>query len=167
MQIRAELDAIDWKILRELQDDGRMTNVELSRRVGISAPPCLRRVKRLEETGVIRGYRALLNGAALGMDVVAFCLVGLQHQSDGELRAFADKTRKWPIVREAWMVSGESDFMLHCVASDLATFQSFVIEQLTSTPNVGTVRTALTIRQVKDEGAVAIAAIRPGHEQTH
>lgn len=156
MPIRADLDAIDWKILRELQEDGRMTNVELSRRVGISAPPCLRRVKRLEETGIIRGYRALLNAPALGMDVVAFCLIGLHHQSEAELRTFADRTRGWPIVRDAWMVSGESDFMLHCVARDLGTFQSFVIEELTSAPNVDTVRTALTIRQVKSEGLVEI-----------
>ncbi len=156
MRLKAEIDAIDWKILRELQDDGRITNVELSSRVGISAPPCLRRVRRLEEEGIIRGYRALLNASALGLDVVAFCLIGLHHQSDAELKAFADLTRNWPIVRAAWMVSGESDFMLHCVASDLATFQSFVIEELTSAPNVDTVRTALTIRQVKDEGPVAI-----------
>jgi DNA-binding Lrp family transcriptional regulator len=156
MAIKAELDVIDWKILRELQDDGRITNVELSRRVGISAPPCLRRVKRLEETGVIRGYRAMLNSPALGMGVVAFCLIGLNHQAEAELKAFADRTRNWPIVRAAWMVSGESDFLLHCVATDLATFQNFVIEELTSAPNVDTVRTALTIRQVKDEGLVAI-----------
>ena len=148
MPLKAELDAIDWKILRELQNEGRITNVELSSRVGISAPPCLRRVRRLEDLGIIRGYRALLNAPALGMDVVAFCLVGLHHQSDAELKAFADRTRNWPIVREAWMVSGESDFLLHCVAGDLATFQSFVIEELTSAPNVDTVRTALTIRQV-------------------
>ncbi|NGN41219.1 Lrp/AsnC family transcriptional regulator [Mesorhizobium sp. CGMCC 1.15528] len=156
MPLKADLDAIDWKILRELQDEGRMTNVELSRRVGISAPPCLRRVKRLEDSGIIRGYRALLNSPALGLDVVAFCLVGLHHHAEVELKAFADRTRLWPIVRQAWMVSGDSDFLLHCVASDLATFQAFVIEDLTSTPNVDTVRTALTIRQVKDEGVVAI-----------
>ena len=156
MPLKADLDAIDWKILKELQDDGRMTNVELSRRVGISAPPCLRRVKRLEESGLIRGYRALLNSRELGFDVVAFCLIGLHHQSDAELKAFAELTRGWPIVRRAWMVSGESDFMLHCVASDLATFQTFDIEELTSAPNVDTVRTALTIRQVKNEGLVAI-----------
>ncbi len=156
MPIKADLDAIDWKILRELQDEGRITNVELSNRVGISAPPCLRRVKRLEEAGIIRGYRAMLNARTLGMDVVAFCLVGLHHQSETELKAFADRTRNWPIVRAAWMVSGESDFMLHCVASDLSSFQSFVIEELTSSPNVDTVRTALTIRQVKDDGLVAI-----------
>ncbi len=156
MAVKADLDAIDWKILRELQDDGRITNVELSKRVGISAPPCLRRVKRLEETGIIRGYRAMLNSPALGFEVVAFCMIGLNHQSEAELKAFADRTTAWPIVRAAWMVSGESDFLLHCVASDLTTFQSFVIEELTSSPNVDTVRTALTIRQVKDEGPVAI-----------
>lgn len=154
--MKVDLDAIDWKILAELQSDGRMTNVELSKRVGISAPPCLRRVKRLEEAGVIRGYRALLNTPDLGLHVVAFCLVGLHHQSDAELKTFAERTRKWPIVRRAWMVSGESDFMLHCVAKDLSAFQSFVIEELTSAPNVDTVRTALTIRQIKDEGLAAI-----------
>ena len=154
--MKADLDAIDWKILRELQQAGRMTNVELSGRVGISAPPCLRRVKRLEEAGIIRGYRALLNAPALGLDVVAFCLIGLNHQSDADLRAFSDLARSWPIIRSAWMVSGESDFLLHCVASDLGTFQTFVIEELTSAPNVDTVRTALTIRQVKDDGLVAI-----------
>jgi DNA-binding Lrp family transcriptional regulator len=156
MPLKAELDSIDWKILRELQDDGRMTNVELSRRVGISAPPCLRRVKRLEDAGIIKGYRAILNSKALGLEVVAFCLIGLQHQAEVEAKAFADRTRSWPIVRSAWMVSGESDFLLHCVASDLGTFQNFVIDDLTSTPNVNTVRSALTIRQVKDEGLVAI-----------
>lgn len=156
MPLKADLDATDWKILRELQNDGRMTNVELSSRVGISAPPCLRRVKRLEESGIIKGYRALLNAPALGYDLVAFCLVGLHHQSDTELKSFSELTRSWPLVRRAWMVSGESDFLLHCVATDLSTFQTFVIEELTSAPNVETVRTALTIRQVKDEGLVDI-----------
>ncbi|MET3660972.1 Lrp/AsnC family transcriptional regulator [Aquamicrobium ahrensii] len=156
MTVKADLDSIDWKILRELQRDGRMTNVELSQRVGISAPPCLRRVRRLEESGIIRGYRALLHASSLGMEVVAFCLVGLKHQAEVELKAFAERTRNWPIVREAWMVSGESDFLLHCVTSDIGAFQSFVIEDLTSTPNVDTVRTALTIRKVKDEVPVRI-----------
>lgn len=158
MPLTADLDAVDWKILRELQDDGRMTNVELSRRVGISPPPCLRRVKRLEDAGIIKGYRALLNAPELGMDVVAFCLVGLKHHSEADLKAFGEQTRSWRVVRAAWMLSGESDYMLHCVARDLASFQSFVIETLTSTPNVDTVRTALTIRQVKDVGPVAIGA---------
>jgi DNA-binding Lrp family transcriptional regulator len=156
MQLATDLDDIDWKILRELQNDGRLSNVELSRRVGISPPPCLRRVKWLEESGFIARYRALLNAPSLGYGVEAFCLVGLRHQSDVELRAFAAKTRDWLIVRQAWMVSGESDFMLHCVAKDLSTFQNFVIEELTSAANVETVRTALTIRPVKDEGSVPV-----------
>lgn len=156
MQPGIELDAIDWKILRELQDDGRMTNVELSRRVGISAPPCLRRVKRLEDGGIIRRYRAELNAPALGKAVVAFCLVGLKHHTDSDLKAFVEMARNWPVVREAWMVSGDTDFMLHCVAADLGAFQTFVVDTLTAASNVDTVRTALTIRQVKDEGVVEI-----------
>lgn len=156
MNKRVELDSIDLKILRELQADGRMTNVELAERVGISAPPCLRRVRKLEESGVIEGYRALLNGAALGFNLVAFCTVGLKRQSDADLKAFAAALQSWPIVREAWMVNGESDFVLHCVADDLGNFQNFVIETLTSADNVDTVRTMLTIRQVKQQALVEI-----------
>jgi DNA-binding Lrp family transcriptional regulator len=151
MPLKADLDAIDWKILKQLQDNGRITNVELAERVGISAPPCLRRVRKLEEGGVIQGYRAILNGSILGQDIVAFCMIRLHRQSDADLKNFAEKTKNWILVRRAWMVSGESDFLLHCVASDLSTFQNFVIEELTSTPNVDSVRTSLTIRSVKNE----------------
>ncbi|MDQ0454544.1 Lrp/AsnC family transcriptional regulator [Rhizobium paknamense] len=153
---RAELDAIDLRILRELQRDGRMTNVELSERVGISAPPCLRRVRKLEETGIIQGYHALLNGPKLGFDLVAFCMVGLKHQSEANLKSFAAATENWPLVRQAWMVNGESDFLLHCVAENLTRFQDFVIETLTANEHVDTVRTMLTIRQVKRLGLVEI-----------
>ncbi len=154
--MKLELDAIDLKILRELQRDGRMTNVELSERVGISAPPCLRRVRKLEESGVIKGYRALLQAPALGYDLVAFCMVGLKHQSDATLKGFAAAMEGWAIVRQAWMVSGETDFLLQCVAENLASFQDFVIEGLTAMDNVDTVRTMLTIRQVKDAPVVEI-----------
>ncbi|MDA5634015.1 MULTISPECIES: Lrp/AsnC family transcriptional regulator [Rhizobium/Agrobacterium group] len=151
-----ELDAIDLKILRELQRDGRMTNVELAERVGISAPPCLRRVRKLEEAGVIEGYHAMLSAPKLGFDLVAFCMVGLKRQSDSNLKAFAAATAGWSLVRQAWMVSGESDFLLHCVARNLTEFQDFVIEVLTADENVDTVRTMLTIRQVKRVGLVEI-----------
>ncbi len=153
---RAELDAIDIRILRELQRDGRITNVELSERVGISAPPCLRRVRKLEEAGIIEGYHALLNAPKLGFDLVAFCMVGLKHQSESNLKAFAAVTESWPVVRQAWMVSGDSDFLLHCVAENLTKFQDFVIEVLTANDHVHTVRTMLTIRQVKRLGLVEI-----------
>ncbi|KPF45459.1 Lrp/AsnC family transcriptional regulator [Rhizobium sp. AAP43] len=154
--LKIELDAIDLRILKELQQDGRMTNVELSERVGISAPPCLRRVRKLEEAGVIESYHAILNGTKLGYDLVAFCMVGLKHQSETNLKAFAAATDSWPIVRQAWMVNGDSDFLLHCVAENLTRFQDFVIEVLTANEHVDTVRTMLTIRQVKKMGLVEI-----------
>ena len=153
---RADLDAIDIRILKELQADGRMTNVELARKAGISAPPCLRRVRKLEEAGIIEGYHALLNAPALGLDLVAFCMVGLKHQSEANLKEFAASTAGWPLVRQAWMVSGDSDFLLHCVAENLTRFQDFVIEVLTANEQVDTVRTMLTIRQVKKAGLVEL-----------
>ena len=153
---RAELDAIDIRILKELQADGRMTNVELAARAGISAPPCLRRVRKLEEAGIIEGYTAMLNAPALGYDLVAFCMVGLKHQSEANLQAFAAATAEWPMIRQAWMVSGDSDFLLHCVAENLTRFQDFVIEELTANAQVDTVRTMLTIRQVKKVGLVEL-----------
>jgi DNA-binding Lrp family transcriptional regulator len=154
--LRVELDAIDIKILRELQLDGRMTNVELADRVGISAPPCLRRVRKLEEAGIVEGYHAMLNSPKLGFDLVAFCMVGLKHQSEANLKAFAATTAEWTIVRQAWMLSGDSDFLLHCVAQNLTRFQDFVIEVLTANEQVDTVRTMLAIRQVKKLGLVEL-----------
>lgn len=154
--LRADLDAIDIKILKELQQDGRITNVELAERVGISAPPCLRRVRKLEEAGIIEGYHALLNGQKLGFDLTAFCMVGLRRQSDADLKGFASRVQQWPLVREAWMVNGDSDFLLRCTAENLTKFQDFVIEVLTADEHVDTVRTMLTIRQVKQLGLVEV-----------
>ena len=149
----ARLDAIDWKSLAELQQDGRMTNVELARRVGISAPPCLRRVRALEEAGYIRGYRALLDEKRLGFELTAFALVHLSSQAESDLSAFESFVRAQPLVRECWMLSGEVDFILKCVAPDLKTFQAFVSE-LTAAPHVRNVKTSLTLRASKDEPAV-------------
>ncbi len=155
-QMKAELDAIDWKILRELQADGRMTNVELARRVGISAPPCLRRVRALEEAGIIEGYRALIDEKALDFDVTAFAMVGLASQSEADLAAFQARVVGWDVVRECYLLSGEIDFILKCVAPDLRAFQSFIIDELTRTPGVDSVRTALVIRRLKFEPAVPV-----------
>jgi DNA-binding Lrp family transcriptional regulator len=154
---RVKLDRIDRRILADLQADGRMTNVELARRAGISAPPCLRRVRALEEAGLIRGYRALLDEKGLGLDLTAFVFVGLASQAEADLVAFEDKVRGWSIVRECHLASGEIDFVLKCVAPDLRAFQNFVIDELTKTPNVDSVRTSLVLRRVKDEPLVPIA----------
>src|SRR5205814_7169242 len=109
--LSSTLDAIDWKILKEMQDDGRITNVELARRVGISAPPCLRRVRALEEAGFIKGYRALLDEKLLGYEVTVFAMVHLTSQAEPDLKAFEDFVRKEPLVRECWMLSGEIGFV--------------------------------------------------------
>jgi DNA-binding Lrp family transcriptional regulator len=149
-----KLDEIDRKILSELQADGRMTNVELARRVGISAPPCLRRVRTLEEAGYIRGYHADVNPRELGFEVQVFAMVGLHSQAESDLSAFEQRCRDWPLVRECHMLNGEIDFILKCVAPDLSTFQSFLTAQLTSAPNVASVKTSLVIRCAKDEPGV-------------
>jgi len=143
------LDTTDWRILSELQRNGRITNVELARRVGISAPPCLRRMRALEEAGIIEGYHALLNQKALGYDVCAFAMVGLSGQSEQDLRQFEEQARGWDIVRECHMLSGEIDFILKCVAPDLEAFQDFVINHLTAAKNVDSVKTSLVIRPSK------------------
>src|SRR5213595_273321 len=124
---RIRLDRIDRRILRNLLTDGRMTNVELARRVGISAPPCLRRVRALEEAGMIRGYRALLDEKRLGYEVTVFAMVHLTSQAEADLKAFEEFVRAQPLVRECWMLSGEIDFVLKCVAPDMRTFQAFVV----------------------------------------
>src|SRR5258708_11616936 len=105
-----KLDRIDRRILRDLQGDGRMTNVDLARRVGISAPPCLRRVRALEEAGIIRGYHADLNAEALGFGVTVFAQVGLASQAEADLKAFEALVEGWPQVRDCSMLAGETDF---------------------------------------------------------
>ena len=146
-----KLDPIDRQILAELQADGRMTNVELAKRVGSSAPPCLRRVRTLEEAGYIRGYHADVDARELGFEVAVFAMVRLRSQAEVDLSAFEALCRSWPLVRECHMLNGEIDFILKCVAPDLSTFQRFLTDQLTSAENVASVKTSLVIRCAKDE----------------
>ena len=148
------LDPIDRKILAELQADGRMTNVELAKRVGISAPPCLRRVRTLEEAGYIKGYHADVDPRELGFEVQVFAMVGLASQAEADLTVFENRCRAWPLVRECHMLNGEVDFILKCVAPDLSSFQRFLTGSLLTTPNVASVKTSLVIRGAKDEPGV-------------
>jgi DNA-binding Lrp family transcriptional regulator len=154
---QAKLDKIDRRILRELQDDGRMTNVELAQRVGLSAPPCLRRVRALEAAGVIRGYHAELSPAALGFNITVFAQVGLSSQADSDLRAFIDLVTAWPQVRECHMMAGETDFLLKIVAEDWEAYESFLSNQLTTAPNVSHVKSALALRTAKQLPGVPVA----------
>ena len=150
-----ELDQIDRRILAELQADGRMTNVELARRVGISAPPCLRRVRRLEQAGVIRGYHAETEPSRLGYEVMFFALVGLDSQRQSVLDAFEAMVSSWPEVRECHMIRGGGDFILKVVARDTA-HENELTRRLTAAPNVTRVQTLQTIRTGKDEAGVPI-----------
>ena len=154
------LDAIDWRILKELQADGRITNVALAARVGLSPPPCLRRVRALEDAGLIAGYAALVDEKALGFELTAFAMVGLHNQAEPELRAFENRILGWPLVREAYMMSGEIDYVLKCVAPDLPAFQEFVLDELTAAPNVASVKTSLAIRRAKREPGVPVMEAR-------
>jgi len=161
----SKLDPIDRMILAELQADGRMTNVELAKRVGISAPPCLRRVRSLEEAGYIRGFHADVDARALGFEVQVFAMVGLHSQAETDLSAFEAKCAEWPLVRECHMLNGEIDFILKCVAPDLSSFQSFLTGQLTSAENVASVKTSLVIRGAKDEPGVPFDVLEQLLEQ--
>lgn len=144
------IDMIDLQILAELQDDGRMTNVDLSRRVGLTAPPCLRRVKALEGRGIIRAYHADLDPQILGYTITVFAMVSLRSQAEADLRAFEDHVAGLPEVRECHMLNGEIDFILKVVARDLQSFQRFLTSCLTPAPNVASVKTSLTIRTSKN-----------------
>ena len=143
---RIKLDKIDLKIMRDLQDSGRMTNVELAQNAGISPPPCLRRVRALEETGCIRGYHADLDAEALGFGVTVFANVGLHSQAEADLVAFEERVAGWDEVRECHMLAGETDFLIKIVAQDWDKYQKFLTSRLTPAPNVSVVKSALAIR---------------------
>lgn len=151
-----KLDSIDLRILSELQANGRITNVELSRRAKITAPPCLRRMRALEKAGYIRGYHADLDARRLGYEVSAFVFVGLSSQADGDLKRFEEQVRSWAEVRECYMLSGEVDFLLKCVARDLTSFQGFITNTLTAAKNVASVKSSLVIRPAKREPGVPV-----------
>jgi len=150
------LDEIDLNILERLQTDGRITNVELANSVGLTAPPCLRRMRALEEANVIKSYHAAIDPAKMGYTITVFAMVSLKSQAEIDLQAFEDHVQKLPEVRECYMLNGEIDFMLKVVAKDLQQFQSFLTSQLTSAPNVASVKTSLTIRSAKHLPGVPI-----------
>jgi DNA-binding Lrp family transcriptional regulator len=149
------LDAIDRRILQELQADGRMTNVELARRAGISAPPCLRRVRRLEEAGIIRGYHADSDPQRLGWEITFFAIVGLDSQKEAVLSAFDQLVAGWPEVRECHMIRGGGDFLLRLVARD-TTHENQLTQRLTGLPTVSRVQTLQTIRTSRSLAGVPL-----------
>lgn len=153
---RSKLDKIDKKILRDLQDNGRITNVDLAKNVGISAPPCLRRVRALEDAGYIDSYHAKVDASILGYSVTIFALVKLTSQAEKDLAKFEKQIKEWAMVRECHMLAGDVDFMLKIVAKDWDSYQDFLTHELTAAPNVTSVKSSLAIRSAKDEPGVPI-----------
>src|SRR5271168_1314431 len=139
------LDAIDRRILAALQENGRITNIALSRVAGVSAPPCLRRVRALEEAGVIRGYHADTDPQKLGWEITVFAIVGLDSQKEAVLAAFEQLLATWPEVRECHMIRGGGDFLLRFVARD-AAHENQLTTRLTGAAHVAKVQTLQTIR---------------------
>ena len=149
------LDSVDRQILAELQSDGRMTNVELARRVELSAPPCLRRVRRLEEAGIIKGYHAEVDPVSLGWEITFFALVGLDSQKQAVLEAFQEEVKTWPEVRECHMIRGGGDFLVRLVARDTA-HENLLTQRLTSHASVSRVQTLQTIHTAKQVPGVPL-----------
>lgn len=155
-QTRIKLDRIDRRILSDLQDNGRMTNVELAKNAGISAPPCLRRVRNLEEMGLIKGYYTEVDEAALGYPVTVIALIKLNSVGDAELKKFEEQINGWDQVRESYMMTGEHDFMMKIVAQDWDAYQQFLTNDLLKATNVAAVKSSLTVRVTKSKPGVPI-----------
>jgi DNA-binding Lrp family transcriptional regulator len=153
---RIKLDKIDRKILFHLQHDGRMTNVDLAQKAGISAPPCLRRVRALEEAGFILRYHAILDPVAMGYGVTVFAQVKLVSQAESDLKQFDALVKSWPQVREAHMLAGETDFLLKIVAKDWDDYQKFLTEKLTAAPNVTSVKSSLAVQTAKHDSGIPV-----------
>ncbi|MCA3248904.1 MAG: Lrp/AsnC family transcriptional regulator [Holosporaceae bacterium] len=151
-----KLDAIDRNILRTLQKTGRKSNIDLAEEVGLSAPPCLRRVKILEEEGFIKGYHAELNPEKIGFKVVVFAKISLQTNSDDDLDAFEALLAEWPMVREAYMLAGDDDYLLKVVAESWEHYQGFVTSQLANAPNVAKLSSTLVVKISKNEYGVPV-----------
>lgn len=151
------LDAIDRRILENLQNDARMRNVDLAGKVGLSPSPCLRRVGNLEQTGVIRGYATLLDAEAVGLPVSIFVSVTLEKQVERALKVFEKHIRARPEVMECYLMTGDADYLLRVVASDLAAYEKFLIGHLTRIPGVASIKSSFALKQVAYRTALPIA----------
>jgi DNA-binding Lrp family transcriptional regulator len=143
------MDAIDYNIVRELQQDARITNQELSERVGLSPSPCLRRVRRLEERSVISGYTALVDQEAFGMPINVFVSVRLERQTDATIRGFERAIQKLDEVLECYLMTGNRDYMLRVVAQDLQSYERFIRERLAKINGIGALESSFAFGQVK------------------
>jgi len=148
-----ELDEFDRRILRALTDDGRMSNADLAASIGLSASACLRRVQRLETAGVIAGYRAVLSAPALGLGLSAFVRLQLRHHDGDAVRRLGEDVKHWPEVVACYALSGDTDYMIQVVVTDLAHFSRFLLDTLLASSAVADVNTSFVLKTVKaDQG---------------
>jgi DNA-binding Lrp family transcriptional regulator len=151
-----QLDAIDRRILEHLQDNARISNVDLAARVGISASPCWRRVRELEESGVISNYVTLIDAASVGLTVSVFVSVSLEKQVERELGVFQNAIRERPEVMECYLMTGEADFLLRVVVPDLMAYERFLMDHLTRVPGIASIRSSFALKQVKYRTALPL-----------
>jgi Lrp/AsnC family transcriptional regulator, leucine-responsive regulatory protein len=151
-----ELDAIDRRILERLQQRGRMTSQELAGLVGLSPSPCLRRLKILEQEGVIRAYIAQLNREKVGLMVTSFVAVKLQSHAESESRAFRHAVQGMQEVTACYITSGEHDFLLQVVAPDLAAYRRFILDQLTKLPQVKDIHSSIVLDTIKEDAPLPL-----------
>jgi Lrp/AsnC family transcriptional regulator, leucine-responsive regulatory protein len=154
------LDRIDQSILEHLQTNGRLTNVELADRVGLSPSPCLRRVRHLEETGLIKGYQAVVDQAKAGLPVSVFVSVRLEQQREEAMARFEAAVRGFPEVLECYLMTGTRDYLLRVVASDLAGYEQFLKRTLTRIDGVASIESSFALAQVKHTTALPVAPKR-------
>lgn len=162
----ADIDDLDKRILATLQDDGRLTNVELAGRVGLSPSPCLRRVRILEEAGIIRGYQAVVDQAQVGLPVSVFVSVKLEKQREDALQRFEKAVRAFPEVLECYLMTGSRDYLLRVVARDLADYERFLKATLTRIDGVASIESSFALAQVKHTAVLPLMAARPARSRS-
>ena len=153
---RTELDAIDRRILAKLQEDARISNVDLAREAGLSPSPCLRRVRGLEERGVIRGYVTVLDQTAVGLPVSVFVSVSLERQVERALEEFETAVSSWPEVLECYLMTGDADYLLRVVVPDLSAYERFLMDRLTRVPGVSSIKSSFALKQVSSRSALPL-----------
>ena len=161
---KIDLDEIDRRILASLQAHARLRNVELAEQVGLSASPCLRRVKRLEETGVIRGFATLVDPEAVGLPVSVFVQVTLERQSEAALETFESHIAEWPEVMECYLMTGDADYLLRVVAADLTAYQEFLMNKLTRVEGVASIKSSFALRRIAYRTALPVDTGEGGDE---
>lgn len=143
------IDAIDRKIVAALQEDGRMTTQDLADRVGLSASPCARRVRLLEEAGIIKGYVAVVDQGKVGLPISVFASVKLERQREEELDRFSQAILRWPEVADCYLMTGQRDYLLRIVVPDLESYERFLKDKLTRLKGVASIESSFALGQVK------------------